>query len=67
MLLSLLDDVEKIRVVGRVVWISPIAQTGRPQGVGVQFGNDLSGKMTKSKIEDLLGNSMLSSRSTYTI
>lgn len=37
MLLSLLDDPLKLKVVGHVVWITPTTQGTKPQGIGVQF------------------------------
>ena len=38
MLLTLMDEPEKIPIAGRVVWITPVgAQGNRQAGVGVQF------------------------------
>ena len=67
MLLSLLDDPKKVRVAGRVVWINAVAQTGKPQGIGVQFNEDNSGVESKEKIELLLGASIKSNHPTHTI
>lgn len=66
MLLSLLDDPTRLKIVGKVVWISPVAHSGRPQGVGVQFSEKDGGEV-KNKIETLLGSALKSSRSTNTM
>lgn len=66
MLLSLLDDPTKLKIVGKVIWISPVANNGRPQGVGVQF-SEKDGGEAKLKIETLLGGALKSSRSTNTM
>ncbi len=58
MLLSLMDDPNKLPVAGRVVWITPEgAQGNKVQGVGVQFGDNESGVSARNKIEGLLGGS----------
>ena len=67
MLLTLLDEPSKLQVVGHVIWISPVAQTGRPQGVGVQFNEDATVQAAQSKIEELLGSLLTLSRATHTI
>ncbi len=67
MLLSLLDEPAKLKVVGRVVWISPVGQANRPQGIGVQFNPKDGGLEAKNKIEALLGGHLKSIRSTHTI
>lgn len=67
MLLSLINDPEKIKVVGHVVWVSTAAQANRPQGVGVQFSAKDGGLEAKKKIEDILGLAIKSSRATHTM
>ena len=67
MLLSLIDDPMKLKVVGHVVWVTPAAQAGRPQGVGVQFSDKDGGIEAKNKIEGLLGSALKSSRATHTM
>ncbi len=67
MLLSLIDDPMKLKVVGHVVWVTPAAQAGRPQGVGVQFSDKDGGLEAKNKIESLLGGALKSSRPTHTM
>ncbi len=66
MLLSLLDDPIKLKIIGKVIWISPVANNGRPQGVGVQF-SEKDGGEARLKIETLLGSALKSSRSTNTM
>ncbi|MEQ1487302.1 MAG: PilZ domain-containing protein [Methylotenera sp.] len=67
MLLSLLDDPVKLKVVGHVVWVTPTAQAGRPQGVGVQFSEKDGGLEARNKIEGLLGSALKSARPTHTM
>lgn len=67
MLLSLIDDPMKLKVVGHVVWVTPAPQAGRPQGVGVQFSEKDGGLEARNKIENLLGSALKSSRATHTM
>lgn len=67
MLLSLLDDPQKLKVVGNVVWITPVTQGLKPQGIGVQFNEKNGGQEARNKIEALLGNVLRSSRPTHTM
>ena len=67
MLLSLLDDPNKLKVAGRVAWITPITQEGRPQGIGVQFSDEDGGTEARNKIEAILGGVMKSTRPTHTM
>lgn len=67
MLLSLLDDPLKLKVVGHVVWITPSTQGNKPQGIGVQFNEKNGGQEARNKIESLLGNVLKSSRATHTM
>lgn len=68
MLLSLMDDPNKIPVAGKVVWITPAGTQGnRTQGIGVQFSGDESGVSARAKIEGLLGGTLQSSRPTHTM
>lgn len=67
MLLSLLDDPNKLKVVGHVAWITPVTQGGRPQGIGVQFSEKDGGIEARNKIEALLGGVLKSSRPTHTM
>lgn len=68
MLLSLMDDPNKIPVAGHVVWITPGgAQGNKTQGIGVRFSDNESGIAARNKIEGLLGGSMKSARTTHTM
>src|SRR5664279_6403717 len=50
MLLSLIDDPVKLKVVGHVNWITPVTQGSRPQGIGVQFSEKDGGQEARNKI-----------------
>lgn len=67
MLLSLVDDPMKLKVVGKVIWITPVAQGSRPQGIGVQFSDKDGGAEVKNKIETLLGGALKANRPTHTM
>ncbi len=68
MLLTLMDDPNKIPVAGKVVWITPAgASGGKTQGIGVQFDKNESGIVAHNKIEGLLGGSLKSTRQTHTM
>lgn len=66
MLLSLMDESEKLPVAGRIVWITPKGAGSRPAGVGVQFSDQDSGQ-TRAKIENYLAGSLKSDKATYTL
>ena len=67
MLLTLLEEREKIPVAGHVVWLTPVgAQGNRAAGVGIQFSEKDSG-IARTKIEALLGGALKSERPTHTM
>jgi type IV pilus assembly protein PilZ len=67
MLLSLMDDPNKLPVAGHVVWVTPPnCQGNKAQGIGVHFSDDESGYAAKRRIEGLLGGLLQSTRSTHT-
>ncbi len=67
MLLSLMDDGERLPVAGKIIWITPQgAQGNRSAGVGVQFSHQDKGQ-TRSKIETHLAGAMNSDRITHTM
>jgi len=67
-LLSLMEDPNKIPVAGKVVWITPAgAQGSKTQGIGIQFAADEGGTIARNKIEGLLGGTLKSTRPTHTI
>src|ERR1044071_1087256 len=67
-LLSLLDDPNKIPLQGVVAWINPAHTAGnRPQGIGVQLQESDTGGELRKKVEGLLAGALQSSRPTHTI
>ena len=67
-LLTLLDDPNKIPLQGNVAWINPAHTTGnRPQGLGVQLVDSEAGRELKKKVEGLLAGALQSSRPTHTL
>lgn len=67
MLLTIMDDPQKIPVAGQVVWVTPAnCQGNKAQGIGVQFSDDEAGYAVKRRIEGLLGGLLESTRSTHT-
>lgn len=66
-LLTLMDETEKLPVAGRVVWLTPKgAQGNRPAGIGVQF-SEIDGGATRSKIEGYLAGLLQAERATNTL
>ena len=66
MLLTLLDEKDKIPVAGKIVWITPPGcQGNRTVGVGVQFGDQDNGQ-AKNKIETHIAG-MVTDRPTHTM
>ena len=67
-LLTLLDDPNKIPLQGTVAWINPAHSTGnRPQGIGVQLNDSEAGRELRKKVEGLLAGALQSSRPTHTL
>ncbi len=67
MLLSLMDETERLPVAGNVVWITPPnAQGNRTAGIGVQFSKQDNGQ-TRNKIEGLLAGALQADRPTHTM
>lgn len=65
-LLTLLEETQRIPVAGRVVWITPHgADNGRLPGFGIAF-NDVEG-VARNKIEALLAGTDSSSKLTHTM
>lgn len=66
-LLTLMDNPERLPVAGKVVWITPRgAQGKRLQGIGVQFSPQ-DGGTTQKKIESQLAGSLDGDRPTHTM
>lgn len=66
MLLSLMDEPEKIPVAGKVVWVTPRgAQGNRAAGIGVQFSDQDNTAI--NKIETYLAGMLGSDKPTHTM
>jgi len=67
MLLSLMDDKERLPVAGKIIWITPQgAQGNKASGIGVQFSNQDNGT-TRNKIEGFLAGALQADRPTHTM
>ena len=67
MLLTLMEDNERLPVAGKIIWITPQgAQGNRSAGIGVQFSFQDKGA-TRNKIETHLAGAMKSARITHTM
>jgi type IV pilus assembly protein PilZ len=67
MLLTLMENKEKIPVAGKVVWVTPPgAPGGRAAGIGIQFSEKDSGA-ARAKIETLLAGQLGSDKPTHTM
>jgi type IV pilus assembly protein PilZ len=67
MVLTFMDDPEKLPVAGRVVWVTPPgAQGSRVPGIGVQF-SEIDKGSARNKIETYLAGLLQSDRVTYTM
>jgi type IV pilus assembly protein PilZ len=68
LLLSLLEDKDRLPVAGKVVWITPPgAQGNRAAGIGVQFADSVEAETVKGKIETLLAGTLDSDKPTHTM
>ncbi len=67
MLLSLMEETERIPIAGKIIWKTPPGAEGyRATGIGVQF-SDQDGGTARNKIETYLAGALESSRSTHTM
>ena len=67
MLLSLMEDGERLPVAGKIIWMTPVgAQGNRANGVGIQFAAQDKGA-TRGKIETHLAGALKSDRITHTM
>ncbi len=68
LLLTLLDDTQKLAIPGKVAWLTPAgANNNRTQGIGIEFAADDTCKQARMKIESLLGGALNSTRPTHTM
>ncbi|MGB5338232.1 MAG: PilZ domain-containing protein [Gammaproteobacteria bacterium] len=67
MLLTLMEETDKIPVAGKIVWITPVgAQGNRAAGIGVQFSDQDDGA-ARNKIEGYLAGALEADRPTHTL
>ena len=67
MLLTLMEEAERIPVAGKVIWITPPGAEGnRTAGIGVQFSEQDEG-VAQKKIEAYLAGGLESDQSTNTM
>lgn len=67
MLLTILNDPNKVPVAGQVAWVTPPdSQSNKTAGIGVHFSEDESGQEARHRIEAVLGGLLQSTRSTHT-
>lgn len=67
MLLTLMDEKEKLPVAGKIIWVTPKgAQGNRASGIGVQF-SEQDGGGARTKIETYLAGALKSDRQTHTM
>jgi type IV pilus assembly protein PilZ len=66
MLLTLMDEPDKIPVTGKVIWVTPkAAQGGKHPGIGIQFSAEDTALV--QKIETYLAGALSSGRRTNTL
>jgi type IV pilus assembly protein PilZ len=67
MLLTLMDDTERLPVAGKIIWVTPQgAQGNKGVGIGVQFSDQDDGA-TRKKIEAYLAGALEAERPTHTM
>ena len=67
MLLTLMDEKERLPVAGRVIWVTPPeAQGNRVPGIGIQFGDQDNGA-AHNRIEGLLAGALQAERPTHSM
>lgn len=67
MLLTLMEETEKLPVAGKIVWVTPPgAQGNKAAGIGVQFSDQDNGQ-TRNKIEGYLAGALSADRPTHTM
>ena len=66
LLLTLMEEPEKLPIAGKVVWITPRgAQGNRAAGIGLQF--DTNSEAARDKIETYLAGAIGSDKATHTL
>ncbi len=68
LLLSVMDEKDRLPVAGKVIWITPAgAQGNRLAGIGVQFSESSDGEVARTKIESILAGILTQERPTHTM
>jgi len=68
LLVTLAEETERLSVVGKVAWISPLgAQGNRTAGIGVHFNESPDAEAARSRIENILAGTLTSERPTHTM
>ena len=68
LLVTLAEETERLSVVGKVVWISPLgAQGNRTAGIGIHFNESGDAEAARSRIENILAGTLTSERPTHTM
>ena len=66
-LLTLMEDNDRVPVAGKVVWVTPVGSQGnRMAGIGVQFGDGSDAESARTKIETYIAG-MPVDRPTHTM
>lgn len=67
-LLSLMEEKDRLPVAGKVIWITPAgAQGNRAAGIGVQFADTAEAEQVKGKIETFLAGTLEADKPTHTM
>jgi type IV pilus assembly protein PilZ len=67
-LLSFLDEPQRVPIASTVVWVNPPHAAGnRPQGIAVKLPDTDGGKQLRGKIDQLLAGTQASGKSTHTL
>ncbi len=67
MLLSLMEETERLPIAGKIIWVTPMGAEGyRAPGIGVQFSDQDQGA-ARNKIETYLAGALESDRQTHTM
>jgi type IV pilus assembly protein PilZ len=66
-LLSLMDETDRIPIAGKIIWKTPSGSEGyRATGIGIQFSDQDKGT-ARNKIENYLAGALESDRATHTM
>lgn len=66
LLVTLAQETERLSVVGKVAWISPL-QGNHVAGIGIHFNESGDAEAARSRIENILAGTLRSDRPTHTM